>query len=126
MKRFQITFKGQVYELEVEEISSSAPTIKKSAPAPVPNAIPAIAPTPKATEPVAPAGAQIVLAPMPGKILAVNIKAGDVVKRGDVIFILEAMKMQNEIMANQDGQISSVSVTVGQTVSTGDVLAALG
>lgn len=126
MKRFQITFKGQVYELDVEEISSSAPTIKKSAPAPVPNAASVTVPTPKAVQPTAPAGAQTVLAPMPGKILAVNIKAGDAVKRGDVIFILEAMKMQNEIMANQDGQISSVSVTVGQTVSTGDVLAALG
>ena len=126
MKRFQITFKGQVYELDVEEISSSASTIKKSAPDPVPNAAPVTVPNPKAVQPTAPAGALTVLAPMPGKILAVNIKAGDAVKRGDVIFILEAMKMQNEIMANQDGQISSVSVTVGQTVSTGDVLAALG
>ncbi|AJQ27039.1 biotin/lipoyl-containing protein [Pelosinus fermentans] len=126
MKRFQITFKGQVYELDVEEISSSTPTIKKSAPAPVPNVAPVTVPTPKAAQPTAQAGGQTVLAPMPGKILAVNIKAGDAVKRGDVIFILEAMKMQNEIMANQDGQISSVSVTVGQTVSTGDVLAIIG
>ncbi|SFL67887.1 biotin/lipoyl-containing protein [Pelosinus propionicus] len=126
MKRFQITFKGQVYELDVEEISSSAPTIKKSAPAPVPNTAPVTVQTPKAVQPTAPASGQTVLAPMPGKILTVNIKAGDAVKRGDVIFILEAMKMQNEIMANQDGQISSVNVTVGQTVSTGDVLAALG
>jgi biotin carboxyl carrier protein len=126
MKKFQITFKGQVYELDVEEISGSAPAAKKSAPVPTPPAAPVAAPTPKAAQPTAPAGAQTVLAPMPGKILAVNIKVGDAVKRGDVIFILEAMKMQNEIMANQDGKISDVSVTVGQTVSTGDVLAIFG
>lgn len=130
MKKFQITFKGQVYELDVEEISvskSMAPkTASVSVPAAAPVAAPLSAPKPKAAPTVAPAGAQTVLAPMPGKILAVNIKPGDAVKRGDVIFILEAMKMQNEIMANQDGQISSVSATVGQTVSTGDVLAVLG
>jgi biotin carboxyl carrier protein len=123
MKRFQITFKGQVYELDVEEISGSAPSVKKTAPVPTPSATPAAVPTPKVASTAAPAGGQSVLAPMPGKILAVNIKSGDAVKRGDVIFILEAMKMQNEIMASQDGKISGVSVTVGQTVSTGDALA---
>lgn len=129
MKKFQITFKGQVYELDVEEISVSKSIAPQTASASVPAAAPISAPVsvPKAAPTVAPpAGAQTVLAPMPGKILAVNIKSGDAVKRGDVIFILEAMKMQNEIMANQDGQISSVNATVGQTVSTGDVLAVLG
>jgi biotin carboxyl carrier protein len=131
MKKFQITFKGQVYELDVEEIGSAVSTGKKVASSPVspsaPAPVPAQAPAPKAAAPIAvPAGAQTVLAPMPGKILAVNIKTGDSVKRGDVIFILEAMKMQNEIMANQDGKISKVNAVVGQTVSTGDVLAVLG
>jgi biotin carboxyl carrier protein len=128
MKKFQITFKGQVYELDVEEISVSKSLAPQNTPASVPAAAPVAAPVsaPKAAPTAAPAGAQTVLAPMPGKILAVNIKPGDAVKRGDVIFILEAMKMQNEIMANQDGQISSVSATVGQTVATGDVLAVLG
>ncbi len=131
MKKFQITFKGQVYELDVEEIGGSSPAVKKAVAAPTP--IPpksATASTPAQTSKVAsppiPAGAQTVLAPMPGKILAINSKAGDSVKRGDVLFILEAMKMQNEIMANQDSKIAKVSVTVGQTVSTGDVLAVLG
>jgi len=131
MKKFQITFKGQVYELDVEEISGAASTGKKAASSPVSPAAPAPAPVqapaPKAAASAAvPAGAQTVLAPMPGKILAVNIKPGDSVKRGQVIFILEAMKMQNEIMANQDGKISKVNAAVGQTVSTGDVLAVLG
>lgn len=128
MKKFQITFKGQVYELDVEEISGTTPAVQKIASAPVPTSAPVAVPTsaPKVVPTVAPAGAQTVSAPMPGKILAVNIKPGDSVKRGDVIFILEAMKMQNEIMASQDGKISGVSVTVGQTVSTGDVLAILG
>ena len=129
MKKFQITFKGQVYELDVEEIGGAASTGKKAAassvsPAPAP--VPAQAPAPKAAPTAVPAGAQTVLAPMPGKILTVNIKPGDSVKRGQVIFILEAMKMQNEIMANQDGKISKVNAAVGQTVSTGDVLAVLG
>lgn len=129
MKRFQITFKGQVYELDVEEIGGAIPTGKKvasAAPPAAPTPPPVSAPAPKAASAAVPAGAQTVLAPMPGKILTVNIKPGDSVKRGDVIFILEAMKMQNEIMANQDGKISKVNAVVGQTVSTGDVLTILG
>ena len=129
MKRFQITFKGQVYELDVEEIGGAIPTGKKvasAAPPAAPTPPPVSAPASKAASAAVPAGAQTVLAPMPGKILTVNIKPGDSVKRGDVIFILEAMKMQNEIMANQDGKISKVNAVVGQTVSTGDVLTILG
>jgi len=127
MKKFQITFKGQVYELDVEEISDKKPAVQKTASAPISTSAPIAVPssTPKVA-PTAPAGAQTVSAPMPGKILTINIKAGDSVKRGDVIFILEAMKMQNEIMATQDGKVSDVSVAVGQTVSTGDILAVLG
>jgi glutaconyl-CoA decarboxylase len=59
---------------------------------------------------------------MPGKIMAVNVKAGDAVKRGDIVLVLEAMKMQNEIMAAANGTVSDVRVAVGQTVSTGDVM----
>ena len=59
---------------------------------------------------------------MPGKVLEVKVKAGDAVKAGDVLMILEAMKMQNEIMAPADGTISDVRVSAGQTVGTGDVM----
>ena len=115
MKKFQITFKGQVYELDVEEIGSSAPvpaatkTVSAGTPAPVKAA------ASKATP--APAGAKTVLAPMPGKIFKINVQKGDSVKRGDVVCILEAMKMENEIMASQDGIIGDIQVAVGQTVS---------
>lgn len=130
MKKFQITFKGQVYELDVEEIGGAAPTFQKtvSSPTPATAPIPTPTPTPAATltAKAAPAGAKTVLAPMPGKILGVNVKKGDSIKRGDVICILEAMKMQNEIMANQDGTIADIQVTVGQTVATGDVLVIIG
>ena len=130
MKKFQITFKGQVYELEVEEMSSGAaqggqkPVSAPVAAAPVAPA-PVKAPAAPKAAPVQ-AGAQTILAPMPGKILSVNVKKGDAIKRGDVVCVLEAMKMQNEIMANQDGTVSDVRAIAGQTVSTGDVLIVIG
>ena len=82
--------------------------------------LPAAAPAP-AAKPVA-AGAATISAPMPGKVLEVKVKAGDAVKAGDVLMILEAMKMQNEIMAPADGTISDVRISAGQTVGTGDVM----
>ena len=81
----------------------------------------AAAPVAVAAAPVA-AGATTVSAPMPGKVLSVNVKVGDAVKAGDVLMILEAMKMQNEIMAPADGTVSDVRVSAGQTVGTGDVM----
>jgi glutaconyl-CoA decarboxylase len=78
------------------------------------------APAP-AAKPVA-AGAATVTAPMPGKVLEVKCKAGDAVKSGQVLLILEAMKMQNEIMAPADGTIADVRVSAGSTVNTGDVM----
>ncbi|MBP2628652.1 MAG: biotin/lipoyl attachment protein [Firmicutes bacterium] len=130
MKRFQITFKGQVYELDVEEISTTTSGVKKTASAPTPAptlvppspVVPATNLAPKAAFIATPAGAQSVIAPIPGKILEVNVKVGDSIKRGDIICILEAMKMQNEIMAAQDGTVSDVRATVGQVMSTGDVI----
>jgi len=126
MKKYQITFKGQVYELDVEEIGGSSLAVNKTVSVTASPAAPPVTQTPKATPKipptVAPAGAQTILAPMPGKILGVNVKKGDSVKRGDVLCILEAMKMENEIMANQAGTVSDVGAIVGQTVSTGDVL----
>lgn len=127
MKKYTITVNGTAYEVEVEEagVVASAP---KAAPAPAPAAAPAPkaapAPAPKAAAPVA-AGATTVSAPMPGKVLSINVKAGDAVKSGDVLLILEAMKMQNEIMAPADGTVSDVRVSAGQTVATGDVMIVL-
>ena len=127
MKKYTITVNGTAYEVEVEEMGGvAAPkaVAPKAAPAaaPVaaPKAAPAAAPAP-AAKPVA-AGAATISAPMPGKVLEVKVKAGDAVKAGDVLMILEAMKMQNEIMAPADGTISDVRVSAGQTVGTGDVM----
>ena len=113
MKAYTITVNGTAYEVEVEEKGgavAAAPRAAAPAPraaAPAPKAAPAPAPAP-AAKPVA-AGAATVTAPMPGKVLEVKCKAGDAVKSGQVLLILEAMKMQNEIMA-------------GSTVNTGDVM----
>ena len=129
MKAFNITVNGQVYEVQVEEVGGAAPVAApKVAAAPVaaPAAAPkAAAPAPKAAAPVA-AGAATITSPMPGKILEVKVKAGDAVKRGDVVLILEAMKMQNEIMAPADGKIADVRVSAGQAVATGDVMVVMG
>ena len=128
MKKYTITVNGTAYEVEVEEagVVASAPKAAAApkaapAPAPAPKAAPAPAPAPKAAAPVA-AGATTVSAPMPGKVLSVNVTVGAAVKAGDVLMILEAMKMQNEIMAPADGTVADVRVSAGQTVGTGDVM----
>lgn len=120
MKKYTITVNGTAYEVEVEEMGGVAAPKAAAAPAAAPKAAPAAAPAP-AAKPVA-AGAATISAPMPGKVLEVKVKAGDAVKAGDVLMILEAMKMQNEIMAPADGTISDVRISAGQTVGTGDVM----
>lgn len=133
MRKFMINVNGKSYEVEVEEIRdgvAAAPVVqaapRAAAPAPAP-AAPKAAPAPKpAAAPAAvPAGASTVTAPMPGTILSINVKVGDTVKKGQVLCILEAMKMENEIMAGNDGTVASVAVSQGDSVSTGQVLIAL-
>ena len=105
MKNYTITVNGNVYQVTVEEgISEGAAPAPK---APAPKAAPKAA-APKAAP--AAAGAIQIAAPMPGKILGVKVKAGDAVKKGQVVAILEAMKMENEIVAPEDGTIASVNV----------------
>ncbi len=108
MKNYTITVNGNVYEVTVEEGVSTG-----AAPA-----------APKA----APAGAQgsvTVAAPMPGKILGVKANVGQAVKKGEVMLILEAMKMENEIVAPSDGTVASINVSVGDAVEAGATLATL-
>ena len=100
---------------ELEEITGAAPAASVAAPAAAP------APAPAA----APAGGEKVCAPMPGNILDVKVKAGASVKAGDVLVILEAMKMENEIVAPQDGTVASINVNKGDTVNSGDVLVSM-
>lgn len=128
MKKFIVNVNGNSYEVEVEEIGGAVAAAPVAAPAPVPVAAPtpqatpapASAPAPQAAP--APAGATVVSAPMPGNIVSVKVKAGDTVAEGDVLCVLEAMKMENEIMAGVDGTITSVGATKGSTVEAGTVL----
>lgn len=123
MKKFNVTVNGTAYDVEVNEVKAAAP---KAAPKAAPAAAPAPAPAaPKAAAPV-PAGAETVKAPMPGKILSVAVSAGQAVKKGETLLILEAMKMQNEIAAPHDAVVADVRVAANQTVSTGDDMIVLG
>ena len=121
MKNYTITVNGVAYEVTVEEGTTGAATAPAAAPKAAPKAAPA---APKAAAPAAAAGAVKVNAPMPGKVLSVKANAGQAVKKGEVILILEAMKMENEIVAPQDGTVAS-TVAAGTTVEAVDVLATL-
>ena len=122
MSKYRITVDGKTYEMDVELIGANGAAVQpvaKAAPAPVVSA-PA-APAPAASKPAA-ASTGAVTAPMPGTILKVLKASGDAVKAGDVVLILEAMKMENEITAPVDGVIGSLSLTEGSTVAGGDLL----
>lgn len=130
MRNFQVTVNGNVYEVAVEEIGNGqAATSVSSTPSTVPTktvpttAKPATNKTKSASS--APAGAIKVTAPMQGKIVDVKVSQGQQVKEGDVLAILEAMKMENEIVAANAGTVSSVNVSVGQSVDTGDLIVSL-
>ena len=115
MKYYNITVNGVAYSVSVEETAAGAAPVAAAAPAP--------AAAPKAA--AGAAGAVSVKAPMPGNILDVKVSAGASVKAGDVLVILEAMKMENEILAPQDGTVASVNVNKGDTVNSGDVLVSM-
>lgn len=122
MKNYTITVNGNVYDVTVEEGGAGSAAAPKPAAAPK-AAAPKAAPKPAA--PTGAAGAVKVNAPMPGKILSVKASAGQAVKKGEVIMILEAMKMENEIVAPQDGTIAGINVSAGDSVEAGAVLASL-
>lgn len=136
MKKYKITVNGQTYEVEVEEIGGASPykeqvsapsVIEKKEPpkqeAPKPSPVSAPAPAPQKS---VPAGKVTINAPMPGTILSIKVKQGAKVSKGDVLMILEAMKMENEILAPQDGTVTSIDVSEGASVNTGDLLATMG
>ena len=125
MKKYRITVNGTSYEVEVEELGASyapapaapAPAARPAAPKAAP--APVAAPAPPAPAAAPSAGASVVSAPMPGNILDIKVKAGDSVKKGDVLLILEAMKMENEIMAATDGVVDAVLTSKGAVVESG-------
>lgn len=120
MKKYVITVNGAKYEVVVEEADINAKFTKSETPKAAP-AAPAAAP--KAAAPkAASAGATAVNAPLPGNILKVKATQGSAVKKGDLLCVLEAMKMENEILAPADGTVTAVYAKEGTSVNTGDVL----
>lgn len=116
MKNYIVTVNGVSYEVSVEEVGEG----QAAAPAAAP-----VKATPVKAKASGAAGSVKVSAPMPGKIIAVKKDAGAAVKKGEVILVLEAMKMENEIVAPQDGTVASVNVGAGDAVEAGDVLATM-
>ena len=129
--KYKVTLNGRTYEVEVEhgkamlldEYAANAPAAAPVAAAPVAAAPVAAAP---AASGVTVSGGQSVTAPMPGNILKVNVSVGQSVKEGDLLCVLEAMKMENEIMAPRSGTVGPVPVPKGSSVNTGDLLVAIG
>lgn len=125
MKSYTITVNGNVYQVTVEENTQQAVPQAAPAAAPAPAApAPAAAPAPKPAEASA-SGSVKVEAPMMGKILDIKVSVGQALKRGDTLFILEAMKMENEIVAPADGTVVSINVNKGDTIESGTVLATM-
>ena len=120
MKNYRITVNGVSYEVSVEELGTT------NAPVSTPVSTPSAAPVAQkaAPAPVA-AGSVAVKAPMPGTINRINVKVGDAVKKGDVLAVLEAMKMENDICAPQDGTVAGVNVAQGAGVAVDEVLVTL-
>ena len=129
--KYKVTLNNHIYEVEVEagkamlldEYEAVAPTV--AAPAAAPVAAPAAPAAPASTPAVTGAG-EAVTAPMPGAIVKVNVTQGQAVKAGDVLCVLEAMKMENDITAPKDGTVTQVVTAKGATVSTGDALVVIG
>ena len=120
MKKYNVNVNGTMYEVTVEEVVGGAAPVA-AAPAPVAAPAPAAAPAP-----VAAGAGEKVNSPMPGNILAVNVNVGDTVAEGQVLMVLEAMKMENEIMAPKAGTVTSVAVQKGATVESGTLLCVIG
>lgn len=135
MKNYLITVNGNQYEVEVEEVSNGATQERvvsqpKAQPKPAPVAQPVAQPAaPKAQEEKkvvnVPEGAETVEAPMPGTILSINVEDGEEVKAGQILVILEAMKMENEIVAPRDGKVAAIFTSKGAAVNTGDKLVSI-
>ena len=130
--KYKVTLNGRTYEVEVEagkamllaEYEAVAPAPVAAAPVAAPAAVAPAAAAPAA--PVVPGAGEAVNAPMPGNILKVNVANGQAVKEGDVLVVLEAMKMENEIMAPKNGTVTQVLVQKGSTVDTGAPLVVIG
>ena len=133
--KYKVTLNNRTYEVEVEqgeamlvdeyEAFAPAPAAAPAAPAPAPAAPAAAAPAPSPAAAALSAG-EVVKSPMPGNILKINVSQGQKVKEGDVLIVLEAMKMENEIVAPKAGSVAQIAVSKGQVVETGTPLVVIG
>ena len=137
MKKFNVKVNGKAYAVEVEEVGGfTYQPVQQEAPiqqaavtaqaAPEPERKSEPAPTPARKAPSGPVSGETIAAPMPGTILDVRVTEGQSIKAGDILFILEAMKMENEIVSPKDGVVNAVYTSKGETVSTGDNLVTIG
>lgn len=122
MKNYTITVNGNVYDVTVEEGASTGAVSAPAAPKAAPKAAAAPAAKPAATGTT---GSVKINAPMPGKIVDVKVKVGDAVKKGQTVLVLEAMKMENDIVAPEDGTVASINAAVGSAVEAGETIATL-
>ncbi len=136
MKKFNVTVNGKTYAVEVEEVgagqggftyqpapqAASATPVINAAPAPQPQAAPAPVPAAASVSPSVPVDGETISAPMPGTILDIKVTEGKSVKAGEILLILEAMKMENEIVSPKDGVVEKIHTAKSATVSTGDEL----
>lgn len=122
MKSYTITVNGNVYDVTVEEKGASVAAPVRTASA---SAAPAPAPAQKTSAPTGAQGAVKVTSPFPGKVLQLKAEAGAQVSKGTVLMVVEAMKMENDIVAPEDGTVATINVAAGDAVEAGDVLATL-
>ena len=121
MKIYKVKVNGKLYEVELESVSEAQGNVS----APSKNEVKEEAPKPKEAPKTSGKGVEL-KAPLQGTILKVNVKVGDQVKKGQPVIILEAMKLENEVVAPADGVVSSILVNPGQSVNSQDVLLVVG
>ncbi len=128
MKKYIVTVNGSKYEVVVEDADPNATYTPAAAPKAAPAEAPKATPAPSAAPASTPASGEgeRITCPMPGTIVKVPVKAGQAVKKGEILCVFEAMKMENEVMAPRDGVVSSVAVSEGASVNSGDLLLVLG
>ena len=125
MRTFRVKVNGKEYEVEIEEIGNLSHATHIQPPKPAASSKPKSTPQPKAVVESVEAGDGNIIAPMPGTVLSVACNNGQAVKKGDVLLVLEAMKMENEIQSPADGVVAKVAVTKGQSVDVGELLVQL-